>query len=167
MKKFLFILLFFSGFVASNTLLAAPTTGTTVAETALTAGITSNLQINSVEDFLNLTPRAIKEATGKKLNLKEIIQLKTAQKALKKGLAKGAEEDMPKWLYIVLAIFGLAWIIMGIRDDWSGKNWWVNLILVVLGSVIIAIVGIFCPLIWGLVTVPGLIHALIKMKEYY
>ena len=167
MKKYLFILLFFSGFLASTTVLALPTSETAKAETALTTGFTTDLQISTVEDFLNLTPRAIKEATGKKLSLKEIIQLKTAQKAMKKGLAKGGEEDMPKWLYIVLAIFGLAWIIMGIRDDWGGSNWWVNLILVVLGSAIIAVVGIFCPLLWGLITVPGLIHALIKMKEYY
>ncbi|MBK9337016.1 MAG: YqaE/Pmp3 family membrane protein [Lewinellaceae bacterium] len=38
---------------------------------------------------------------------------------------------------------------MGVKSDWEGSDWIVNLILVVL-----------C---W----LPGLIHALIKMKDYY
>ena len=102
----------------------------------------------TVDDFLAMTPKKYKELTGQKLGLKNAIKLKAAQKKIKKSM-KTAADDIPKGLYIVLAIFGLAWIGMGVMDDWTGNNWWVNLILVVL-----------C---W----LPGLIHALVKMKDYY
>lgn len=100
-----------------------------------------------VDAFLALTPSKYKELTGKKLGLKKSLELKAAQKMLKKQLRKGG--DISKGLYIVLAIFGLGWIAMGVMDDWTGQNWWLNLILTVL-----------C---W----LPGVIHALIKMKDYY
>jgi uncharacterized membrane protein YqaE (UPF0057 family) len=100
-----------------------------------------------MEQFLSLTPKKYKEMTGQKLTLKQTVQLKAAQKMVKKHM-KG--EDIPKGLYILAAIFGWAWLIMGIKDDWSGNNWWVNLILS-----------------WVLCWIPGVIHAFIKMKEYY
>ena len=166
MKKTILLLLFVCGLMTTNAVIALPTTGTTKAKTAMKAGITTDLQLSSVDEFLSLTPRTIREATGKKLSIKEIIQLKTAQKAVKKGLA-GDGEDMPQWLYIILGIFGLAWIVMGIRDNWDGKNWWMNLIFVIGGGIIIGIIGLFCPFLWVAAGVPGLVHALIKMKEYY
>ena len=99
----------------------------------------------AVEEFLALTPKSYKEMTGKKLGLKKTLQLKAAQKYVKKNGA----EDIDKGLYIVLAILGLGFIAMGLMDDWEGQNWWINLILTFL-----------C---W----IPGVIHALIKMKDYY
>ena len=63
--------------------------------------------------------------------------------------AAGVKTDVPKGLYIVAAIFGWGWLCMGLMDDFGGNNWWVNLILVFL------------------FVLPGLIHALIKMKDYY
>ncbi len=104
---------------------------------------------NNLQEFVELTPRKYTELTGKKLTVKEIIQLKSAQKLVKKQLANAPGDDIPKVLYIVLAIFGLAWIVMGIKDDFTGTNWWVNLLL-----------SLLC-------IIPGLIHALIKMDEYY
>lgn len=101
----------------------------------------------TVDQFLNLTPKKYKEMTGEKLGLKKTLQLKAAQKFVKKEL-KG-EPQFEKGLYILLAILGLAWVAMGVMDDWSGSDWIVNLILYVL-----------C---W----LPGLIHALTKMKKYY
>lgn len=83
--------------------------------------------------------------TGRQLTFKETLKLKAAQKLLKKG----GDSQVPKGLYIVLAIFGWAWIAMGIMDDWEGKNWWLNLILTMLCGI------------------PGLIHALVHMKDYY
>lgn len=100
-----------------------------------------------IEQFLTLTPSKYKELTGKKLGLKKSIELKAAQKYLKKKMGKAA--DIPKGLYIVLAILGLGWLAMGLLDDFQGNDWWINLILTFL-----------C---W----LPGLIHALIKMKKYY
>ncbi|TAD86733.1 MAG: YqaE/Pmp3 family membrane protein [Bacteroidetes bacterium] len=101
-----------------------------------------------VNAFLELTPSKYKALTGQKLSLKESLALKAAQKAIKKE-QKRSGGDIPKGLYIVMAIFGWAWLGMGIMDDWEGKNWWVNLILVFLCGI------------------PGIIHAFIKMKDYY
>ena len=103
---------------------------------------------SNLEGFMKLTPSEYHKLTGKKLTLKETLKLKAAQKLLKKQMNKGGD-GLPKGVYILLAIFGLAWIAMGVKDDWNGNNWWVNLILTLL-----------C---W----IPGFIHALVKMKEYY
>jgi uncharacterized membrane protein YqaE (UPF0057 family) len=98
-------------------------------------------------NFLSLTPKKYKEMTGKRMTLKQTIQLKAAQKIVKKQM-KG-DPDIPKGLYIVGAILGFTWILMGVMDDFEGKNWWVNLILTAL-----------C---W----LPGFIHALARMGDYY
>ena len=101
----------------------------------------------SIEKFLALTPSKYKEMTGKKLGLKKSMELKAAQKFVKKKMSAGA--DISKGVYILLAILGLGWLAMGLMDDWSGSDWIVNLILTAL-----------C---W----LPGVIHALVKMKKYY
>lgn len=101
-----------------------------------------------VEEFLTLTPAKYREMTGERLGLKNTMKLKAAQKFLKKELKKG-DDGITKGLYILLAILGLAWIAMGVKSDWSGSDWIVNLILTIL-----------C---W----LPGFIHALVKMKDYY
>ena len=110
--------------------------------------ITPGLEKMSAENFANLTPEKYQELTGKKLGFFKKMQLKAAQKALKKQSHAGGGE-IPKGLYIVLAILGLAWIGMGVMDDWSGDTWIINLVLTVL--------------FW----LPGFIHALIVMKKYY
>ncbi len=101
----------------------------------------------SLEEFLSLTPKKYKEMTGQKLGVKKTLELKAAQKMIKKQMK--TEPEFSKGLYILLAILGLAWVAMGVMDDWTGNDWIVNLILVVL-----------C---W----LPGLIHAFVKMKKYY
>ncbi len=100
-----------------------------------------------LDDFLALTPKKYKELTGQKLGLKKTLELKAAQKIIKKQMK--SDPEFSKGLYILLAILGLAWIAMGVMDNWEGSTWIVNLILVVL-----------C---W----LPGLIHAFVKMKDYY
>ena len=100
-----------------------------------------------VDQFLSLTPQKYTEMTGEKLGFRKSMQLKAAQKFMKSKMNKG--EDIEKGLYIILAIFGLGFIAMGLMDDWEGQNWWMNLILTAL-----------C---W----LPGVIHSLVKMKEYY
>lgn len=101
------------------------------------------------QTFLSLTPQKVEQMSGRKMTFKEKIGLKLAQKKMKNHLKKGDGGSVPKGVYIVLAIFGLAWIVMGIMDNWSGNNWWLNLILVLL--------------FW----LPGFIHALIVMNQYY
>jgi uncharacterized membrane protein YqaE (UPF0057 family) len=106
----------------------------------------------AVDQFLNLTPAKYKEMTGERLGLKKTVQLKMAQKAVKKHMRKhgtDGADGITKGLYILLAFLGWAWLVMGLKDDWNGSDWVVNLILYLL-----------C---W----LPGFIHALVKMKKYY
>lgn len=109
--------------------------------------LSPEFQQMKVEDFLTLTPSKYKELTGKRLGLMNTLKLKAAQKLFKKQTNAGG--SISKGLYIVLAIFGLAWIAMGVMDDWSGSTWIINLVLTLL--------------FW----LPGFIHALIKMGQYY
>lgn len=111
------------------------------------AALTPEMLQLGLDEFLALTPKKYKEMTGEKLGLKKTLELKAAQKVIKKQMKN--DPDFSKGLYILLAILGLAWIAMGVMDDWNGSDWIVNLILYVL-----------CYL-------PGLIHALVKMKKYY
>lgn len=103
----------------------------------------------AVDEFVSLTPSRYKEITGERLGFKNTLKLKAAQKQLKKEMRKDGGDGITKGLYILLAILGLAWVAMGVKSDWNGSDWIVNLILTVL-----------C---W----LPGFIHALIKMKDYY
>ncbi len=102
--------------------------------------------------FLDLTPKKFRDMTGERLGIKGTLALKAAQKAYKKQLKQGSNRasDIPKGLYIVGAIFGFAWLLMGIMDDFEGNNWWVNLLLLF----------VTCG-------IGALIHAFIKMDEYY
>lgn len=83
-----------------------------------------------VEEFLTLTPAKYREMTGERLGFKNTLKLKAAQKFLKKEMKK--DDGITKGLYILLAILGLAWIAMGVKSDWSGSDWIVNLILTLL-----------------------------------
>jgi uncharacterized membrane protein YqaE (UPF0057 family) len=97
---------------------------------------------DNAKAFATVVPAA-KETKGKKMTFGQKIAMKFAKMKGKKAA------DIPKGLYVVGAIFGFAWLLMGLMDDFKGNNWWINLILYIL--------------FW----IPGLIHALIKMKEYY
>ncbi len=118
----------------------------------------------SLLDLSQMKVKDFEKLTGHHLNLFQKISFSIAQKKLRKtinedgtvnskelfnNIEKAADQSISKGLYIVLAIFGLAWIAMGVMDDWKGNNWWVNLILTLL--------------FW----LPGFIHAMIKMKSYY
>jgi uncharacterized membrane protein YqaE (UPF0057 family) len=114
-----------------------------------TQALPADMDMSDVEEFMTMTPKKYKEKTGKRMGVKQAIQMKMAQKMAKKADKASKGGDIPQGLYIVLAIFGLAWIGMGVMDDWQGDNWWINLILSLL------------------FVIPGLIHALIKMGDYY
>jgi hypothetical protein len=100
------------------------------------------------KSLTTITPNDIQKLTGKKLSLKEVIKLKAAQKLLKAKAHKAGGEGYSKGIFILVALLGWAWLLMGIQDDFSGNTWVVNLILTLL-----------CGL-------PGLIHSLIHMKDY-
>jgi uncharacterized membrane protein YqaE (UPF0057 family) len=100
--------------------------------------------------FSKLTPKQFKEITGKKMGVKDVLKLKYAQKQLKKQMEKPmAGEDLPKIAYVLLVIIGFGFLPIGLLSDWSGSDWWVNLLL-----------SLLC---W----LPGVIHGLVVMKKYY
>lgn len=141
-------------FIALFCALSLSASSASSSETGSLAGLSANTTLTSgmsqsqMDEFLTMTPKKYREMTGKKLGLKKSIELKLAQKMVKKAVKKSAG-DIPQGLYIVLAIFGLAWIAMGVMDNWEGTNWWVNLLLSLL------------------FILPGLIHALVVMGNYY
>ena len=100
----------------------------------------------SMNAFLALTPSKYKEMTGQKLGFRKALALKAAQKVLK---AKGGSDKLSKGVYILLAILGLGWIGVGLATDWDGSEW------------------IICLVLSALCVLPGLIYALVKMKNYY
>lgn len=103
-----------------------------------------------IEQFLSLTPSKYKKLTGQKLGLKKSLELRAAQKMLKKKMTSpAAAEDLSKGLYIVLAILGWGFLGMGLVSDWKGNDWWI------------------CLLLTALCVLPGIIYALVKMKDYY
>lgn len=130
--------------------MASSSTGSPVTpQLKLMTEVSPDMAQLTIDEFLAMTPSKYKKLTGKRLGLKKSIQLKAAQKALKKELKNGEETEFSKGVYVLLAILGLGWLAMGLMDDWTGSDWLVNLILTVL-----------C---W----LPGVIHALVKMKKYY
>jgi uncharacterized membrane protein YqaE (UPF0057 family) len=102
-----------------------------------------------LNSFLNLTPKAYKQLTGKRLSLKESISLKMTQKMLKKQQLNASNDGLPKWAYIVLSIIVLGWLAIGVKSDWKGNDWWISLLLY------------FCFIL------PGIIYSLVVMKKYY
>lgn len=123
----------------------------TVAGQAEMAQFSPEIAKLTVDRFLNLTPSEYKKITGEKLGLKRTVALKMAQhkfkKEIKRGLG-GSPDDLDKTLYIVLAIL-IPFVAVGIATDWEGNNWIIALLLSLLCGI------------------PGIIYALIKMKDYY
>ncbi len=109
--------------------------------------LSAEFQEMTVDDFLSLTPKEYRKVTGKRLGIKNAVKLKAAQKIIKRQAKRGA--DISEGVYILLAILGLGWLAMGLLSDWDGSDWIINLVLYLL-----------C---W----LPGLIHALVKKKDYY
>ncbi len=109
--------------------------------------LTPEMAQMGLDQFLALTPKKFKEMTGERMTIKQTVQLKVAQKIVKKQMKK--DPDISKGLYVLLALLGLAWVAMGIMDNWDGSDWIVNLVL-----------SLLC---W----LPGVIHGLVKMKKYY
>lgn len=108
--------------------------------------LTKSMKIESVESFLELTPKKIKAATGKKLKLKEIIALKIAQRKMKKQIKKS--KPVSKDVYIILIVFGLGFIGVGLNSDWEGNDWLICFFL-------------------GFTCIGGIIYALSKRDDYY
>lgn len=137
---------------------SAPSPSNKLQNNTLAAFIASDENIKSIkadmpnvtiEKILTLTPKKYKEITGKKLGIKKAIQLKLAQKKIKKYFRKNnTSGDIGSAGYIILAILGLGFIGCGIATDWTGNDWIICLLL-----------SLCC---W----LPGVIYALVKMPDY-
>lgn len=140
------VLLSVSGYAVNSTQAwSAALPETPVAAAGLDAASLGSLDL---EGFLDLTPKKYRALTGERLGVKGSLALKAAQKHVKRQL-NGSASDVPKGLYVVGAIFGFAWLLMGIMDDFEGNNWWIGLLL-----------SFACVL-------PGIVFAFIKMDDYY
>ena len=64
-------------------------------------------------------------------------------------LFKSGKAEISKGVYVLLAIIGLGFLGIGLNENFEGINWIIGLVL--------------CLLFW----LPGLIYALIMMKNYY
>lgn len=109
MKKLVLpILVFFIAFLSvqpAQAFVVKVTDQDKIETSAQEAGFEMNgLEHLTIGEFLDLTPKQIRQETGQKLNLKEIIALKAAQKAVKKELRKGNEEDKPKSQLVALLL---------------------------------------------------------------
>ena len=147
MKKFLTLFVFALMCLNLSAAVKSADWATTMDNQPEVKALTPEMTQLGLDQFLSLTPKKYKEMTGKRMTIKQTVTLKAAQKIVKKHMKK--DPDISKGLFVVLAILGWAWLAMGIMDDWNGSDWVVNLILTLL-----------C---W----LPGVIHALTKMKKYY
>lgn len=99
------------------------------------------------QDFVNMTPKQYREATGDKLNFKEVVALKAAQKRVKKHMNGNDEPTDEKALIFLLAFFIPPLAVYFCYD--IGKEFWTNLILTLLCGI------------------PGIIHAFVVCSKYY
>ena len=86
-----------------------------------------------VDAFLALTPKKVKEQTGRRLTIKQALALKAAQKKIKKGLANDNDRagDKSQVTALILAIF-LGWL--GVHRFYLGYPAMGILMLVSLGG---------------------------------
>jgi uncharacterized membrane protein YqaE (UPF0057 family) len=147
-KKSIFTTLLFLVFFSANAI--KPSYNSAIARNPNSIDFSNFEKSNSIngKSITNITPNDIQKLTGKKLSLKEVIKLKVAQKILKANTNKSSAGRYSKGVFILVAIFGFGWLLMGIQDDFSGSTWIVNLLLTLI-----------C---W----LPGLIHSIIHMDEY-
>lgn len=132
MKKFLLILFFFSGIMASNSVMAVPVSGTSEA-------ITPDITSISMDNLKDLSVSEVEAMIGKKLTLKEKLTLKYVQHKLKKSSEGGNDYD-PILIYVLC--FFIPPVAVYLLYD-IGSEFWVNVLLTLL-----------CGL-------PGIVHAFI------
>ena len=125
--------------------------------------------VDSVDDFLSLTPKSYREITGERLSIKEMIQLKAAQKGVAEMTgARPAGRGVSQIVYIILGVILLGWLGIGLNDNFTGNIWIKALIITLGGALAIGIASAFCPFIFAwMAIIPGLIYTMIKMNRYY
>lgn len=93
------------------TLTTTPPTsvGSTISPTAVLAAAQATLPLDwqqkGIQQFLDLTPRKLREMTGKHLTFKEVVALKTAQHKVKKALSPKSSKGID-WKALTAVISG-------------------------------------------------------------
>ena len=147
MKNILFLFLFFLvGWQSHAYVPISQTWSSQFKDATEVQNLAPDLLNMQLETFLDLTPKKYRQKTGKRLGLKKTLQLRTAQKFVKRKLK--IEPQISGGLFCLMGVFWLGWLAMGIMDDWGGINWVTNILLSIL---------------W----LPGLLHTLIKKKDYF
>jgi hypothetical protein len=170
MKQFILsaLCVLFLGGYASAEITPKPVKMADLSSATDVQAIDPKLMQMGMDQFLSLTPAKYKEVTGKRLGLKNSLALKAAQAKVKHEIQKGKSPasggDLPQELYILLAVLGCGWLAMGLLSGWEGRDWIINLIII---GVPIVIGSFFCLLIPAIGWLAALIHALIKMPDYY
>lgn len=113
----------------------------------------------NMDEFLELSPRAYRKKTGKRLGLMKSIKLKMAQKMIKRQQRRN-NSSLSSGLYLIMAIFTLGWLAIGLLGDWSGFDWIINLGLAALCW--LTGFGLISILVW----VACLGHAMIRKNDY-
>jgi len=121
----LLAVLFVAG-TASAAFVAPPAATDILVDPALAEMFAEDGKTITTEDFLQLTPRKIRQATGERIGLKKAIALKMAQKAVKKqikqeakagGAAKGSKSQ------IVALVLSIVLGGLGIHRFYLGYTW--------------------------------------------
>lgn len=147
MKKIHFILLFLLlGWHSRAFVPIAQTWSSQFKEAKEVQNLSPELRNMQLESFLNLTPKKYRQLTGKKLGIKKTLQLRAAQKMVKRKL--NIEPQLSGGLFCLMGFLCFGWLAMGIMDDWGGINWVTNFLLSIL---------------WF----PGVIHTMIRKQDYY
>lgn len=147
MKKTIFLGMCLLGFFV-NFAFATPTNQNQLDH--IDPAIAETFNVNSVDDFLNLTPKKYKEITGERMSIKEVIGLKIAQRKVKKAIDSGSmpfDTDDNEILIYVLCFF-IPPLAVGLLYD-IGSEFWTNVILTLLCGI------------------PGIIHAFIVCARYF
>jgi TM2 domain-containing membrane protein YozV len=106
--KYLLLLLclLLGGYTVQATIATAPMVSTLSPAIAGISELPANVTSLSPEDFLSMTPAKFKATIGRKMKFKEVMAMKSAQKAVKKRMGIGGSGDGKSQLVaLLLAIF--------------------------------------------------------------
>lgn len=105
-KQFLLSLLSFIVVLGTPESATAPIALNSIpVEQKLLSDVDATYGAELLEDFLALSPKKIREQTGQKLSIKEVIVLKKAQNKIKKALKTPEEQQKSQIAALILVFF--------------------------------------------------------------